>query len=189
MKHSKYLTGWIVLALTAPVLFGFTKSEEPSAPIAGFECSEPGNEYYTLELVTTKKVPGTGQAYGKSVMKFAHSPFGISITKDGSYQHKLEIQLERVNKPKNGVLVAWVTTPTLSKFKKIGALDDNFHVTGTVEWNKYIVVITLEESADGSSNMWEGPIAMRGLSKSGRMHTMAGHGPFDQEPCAKYGYE
>jgi hypothetical protein len=29
---------------------------------------------------------------------------------------------------------------------------------------------------------------MRGMSRSGMMHTMAGHGPFQQENCARYGY-
>jgi hypothetical protein len=29
---------------------------------------------------------------------------------------------------------------------------------------------------------------MRGMSRSGRMHTLAGHGPFEAEPCAKYGF-
>ena len=37
--------------------------------------------------------------------------------------------------------------------------------------------------------MWTGPIVIRGMSRSGMMHTMAGHGPFEEENCAAYGYE
>ncbi|MDZ7808701.1 MAG: hypothetical protein U5K71_16570 [Gracilimonas sp.] len=62
-------------------------------------------------------------------------------------------------------------------------------MSGVVDWNKYIVVITLEEEVPAkNTNMWSGSIAFRGLSRSGLMHTMAGHGPFAQEPCAKFGY-
>ncbi|HET8865226.1 MAG TPA: hypothetical protein VFM80_05970 [Gracilimonas sp.] len=159
---------------------------ETSPPIL---CVDTGSEYYTIDLVTTKNIPGTGQATGKAVMKFTPNPFGISIAKDGSFRHQLDIQINRANKPKDGTFVAWVTTPSLDKVKLIGALDKDLKVSGTVDWNKYIVVITLEEEVpDKNAHMWSGPIAFRGLSRSGLMHTMAGHGPFTQEPCAKYGY-
>lgn len=160
--------------------------DEEKAPL---ECAETGSEYYTINLVTTKNIPGTGLATGKAVMKFNPNPFGISITKDGSYQHRLDIKLNKVNKPEKGSFVAWVTTPTLDNIKILGALDENLETSGTVDWNKYIVVITHEETKPKTnSSMWSGPIAFRGLSRSGLMHTMAGHGPFAQEPCAKYGY-
>lgn len=152
-------------------------------------CMDTGSEYYTLDLVTTKNIPGTGQAKGKAVMKFAPNPFGISVTKSGSFRHRLDIQINKANTPKSGVFVAWVTTPSLDKIRLIGALDNEFKTSGTVDWNKYIVVITLEkETPDISADNWSGPIAFRGLSRSGLMHTMAGHGPFAEEPCAKYGY-
>lgn len=160
----------------------------PDLP-ASLQCAEKGSEYYTIDLVTTKNIPGTGMASGKAVMKFNPNPFGISISKDGSYLHRLEIQINKAKKPGEGKFVAWVTTPELDKVKMIGSLNKEFEVSGTVEWNKYIVVITLEkEVPDENARMWSGPIAFRGLSRSGLMHTMAGHGPFAQEPCAKYGY-
>ena len=183
MINSRYLFIPLLLIFAA---FS-TELKAGSEPI--IECVETGSEYYTIDLVTTKNIPGTGQAKGKAVMKFSPNPFGISIAKDGSYRHRLDIQINRANQPKEGVFVAWVTTPSLDKVKLIGALDDNMEVSGTVGWNKYIVVITLEEEApSANSNMWSGSIAFRGLSRSGLMHTMAGHGPFAQEPCAKYGY-
>lgn len=168
-------------------LLGEARAETDPIPII-LSCSEQANPYYSIDMVTTRNVPGTGQATGKAIVSFKANPFGISITKDGSYQHQLDIQLEKVNTPKNGHLVAWITTPTLDKVKKIGALNKEMYVRGTSEWNKYIVVITLEEELSDRKKMWEGPIAFRGLSKSGFMHTMAGHGPFEQEPCAKFGY-
>ncbi|MDE2875730.1 MAG: hypothetical protein OXU69_07275 [Gemmatimonadota bacterium] len=32
-------------------------------------------------------------------------------------------------------------------------------------------------------------VVIRGMSRSGMTHTMAGHGPFEEENCAAYGYE
>ena len=57
-----------------------------------------------------------------------------------------------------------------------------------MSWNKFIVLITLESSDDPAQRMWAGPIVFRGMSRSGMMHTMVGHGPLVQENCAAYGY-
>ena len=55
-------------------------------------------------------------------------------------------------------------------------------------WNKFLVFVTLEPAEATGEARWQGPVVMRGLSRSGLMHTMAGHGPYEQEPCAVYGY-
>lgn len=183
MTRTRYLIIPVLLICTA---FSIDLKADPGPPM---HCMDTGSEYYTIDLVTTKNIPGTGQAKGKAVMKFSPNPFGISIAKDGSYRHRLDIQINRVNKPKEGAFVAWVTTPSLDKVRLIGTLDEDLETSGTVDWNKYIVVITHEEEAPSpETTMWAGSIAFRGLSRSGLMHTMAGHGPFAQEPCAKYGY-
>lgn len=161
----------------------------PEPEILLLPCQEPGPQYYAIDLVTTKKIPGTGQASGKAFMMFNSSPFGISISRDGSYQHKFDIVLEKVKKPKTGQFVAWATTTNLDQIKLIGPLNDDLEVSGGVEWNKYLVVITLENETADLDGSWKGPIAFRGISRSGLMHTMAGHGPFNQEPCVKPGFK
>ncbi len=49
-------------------------------------------------------------------------------------------------------------------------------------------MITLEAVDDPAAETWSGPVALRGMSRSGMMHTMVGHGAFQQENCAAYGY-
>ena len=71
---------------------------------------------------------------------------------------------------------------------RIGALDDNLRASGSVSWNKFIVLITLESHDDPEQEMWAGPVVFRGMSLSGMMHTMVGHGALIQENCAAYGY-
>jgi len=149
----------------------------------------PG-EYYGVDLVATKRVPGTGQAMGVGSVTFAKSPFGIAVSPSGHYVYDIDLSVERLRQPKHGFYTAWITTPTLDKIKRLGVLSDEkvSRVSGQVDWNKFLVVVTLEPSVVDNDRMWVGPIIMRGISRSGLMHTMAGHGPFEREPCQKYGY-
>lgn len=145
------------------------------------------SSYYEIPLVTTKRVPGSGLAKGTARVNFAASPFGVSVSREGSYIQDLEIRVERLNPPKKGVLTAWVSTSEIDHVKRLGVLDESFALSGRVEWNKFLIIITLEPS-DEATKTWEGPIVLRGLSRSGLMHTLAGHGPFELEPCATYGF-
>lgn len=147
------------------------------------------SEYYAVELVTTKRLPGSGHAEGMAYMTFAPSPYGVALAPDGSYVYDLNIQITDLKPPTQGTLVAWITTPQVDQIQRVGALDADFRAKGQVSWNKFLVVVTLEPNDDPDATTWSGPIAFRGMSRSGMMHTMAGHGPFQQEKCAKYGYQ
>ena len=143
--------------------------------------------YYGIEMVPTKRVPGTGAGTGVGRVTFAGSPFGVSVSKSGTYRVDIALKLDGIKKPKRGVLTAWATKDDLSETLRLGALDDAYRVAGTVNWNKFLLVVTLEPSAAELAS-WSGPVVMRGMSRSGLMHTLAGHGPFEQEPCSKYGF-
>ena len=152
-------------------------------------CSVEGPEYYSVELVTTKNIPGTGLATGRAELSVAgKSPFSVAITPDGSYEYLVHVSLERMKTPPEGQLVAWVTTTEIDRVERIGSLDENLKASGRVTWNKFLVVITLEPDNNPEQLMWSGPIVFRGMSRSGMMHTMVGHGALQQENCAAYGY-
>ncbi len=155
----------------------------PTKPLA----TEP-SDYYAIELVPTGRVPGTRLSNGVAYSTAALSPFfGVALTPTGEYLHNLEIQIEGLKAPRTGAYVAWITDTEISQIVRLGQLDENFRASGQTGWNKFLVVITREPSMEPKS-AWEGPIIMRGMSRSGRMHTLAGHGPFQAEPCAKYGF-
>lgn len=143
--------------------------------------------YYAIELVTTGRVPGSSGATGIADVMFKSSPFGVALSPTGEYVYSLSIAIENLATAQRGSYVAWVTTPNLTEVTKLGALDDRHEIRGETEWNKFLVVVSLEEEPE-SVERWSGPIVMRGMSRSGLMHTMAGHGPFASEPCARYGY-
>ncbi|MEZ4699053.1 MAG: hypothetical protein R2834_01885 [Rhodothermales bacterium] len=144
-------------------------------------------DYYAIDLVSTKRVPGSGLARGTVRVGFDESPFGIAVAADGSYRLDLAIAIDNLKPATSGQYVAWVTTPEVDRIARIGPLDADHRLAGESHWNKFLVVITLEpEGAAGDT--WQGPIVLRGLARSGMMHTMAGHGAFAREPCARYGY-
>ncbi len=145
-------------------------------------------EYYAFPIVSTRRVPGTGQATGLGLITFVPSPFGLSLAPDGSYVYDLVVASERLAPPREGTYVVWVTTPSLDRVRLVGALDEQGGIRDRVQWNKFLVVVTLESRLDPEATMWRGPIVMRGMSRSGMMHTMAGHGPFETDNCAQYGY-
>ena len=157
------------------------------APAPAFCAAGPS--YYAFELYTTKNIPGTGLARGTvEVEVSASSPFSVALGPDGSYVYDLHVALERMKAPRQGRLIAWVTTPEIDHVRRMGALDENLRTSGRVDWNKFIVVVTLEAGDDPAATAWSGPVVFRGMSRSGMMHTMVGHGALQQENCAAYGY-
>lgn len=148
-----------------------------------------GPEYYRFPLVSTGRVPGSGRAAGIGEVTFPSSPYGVALAADGSYRYDFTVRVERLAPARTGTYVVWTTTPELDQVALAGELSDPAGFRGQVEWNKFLVVVTLEPAFDPTATTWSGPIVMRGMSRSGMMHTMAGHGAFEEEKCAAYGYE
>ncbi len=190
MQYTRFLLplliGFGVVLLGMEPLHAASERGEDTCAIVYDDPDPP--EYYQIDLVTTKKLPGSRLATGVGNVTFAASPFGIAISPNGNYVYRLDIEIEKLRPATEGTYVAWVSTSNLDQIKPLGALDEQMQVSGEVAWNKFLVIITLEPSADDLGDIWQGPIVLRGLSRSGLMHTMAGHGPFQQEPCATYGY-
>lgn len=145
-------------------------------------------EYYQIDLVSTKRVPGTAWSRGTGDVTFAASPFSVSLGVDGSYRYDVALAFQRLPDPVDGVYAVWFTTTQLDEVIPLGAMTPEREMKGTVDWNQFIVVVSLEPSEAEIGDRWTGPIVMRGISRSSMMHTMAGHGPFQQENCATYGY-
>jgi len=152
-------------------------------------CLEGPPDYYQFTMRSTGRVPGTGGAHGTAEVWFPHTPFGVAVTPDGSYRYQFQLRLQRLRLPRQGTFVVWVTTTDLDRIEAVGPLTDPTGFQGEVGWNKFLVVVTHEPSFDPDATTWSGPVVIRGMSRSGRMHTMAGHGPFEQEKCSSFGYE
>lgn len=130
---------------------------------------------HRVQLRGTGRAPG---AAGWMDLRFGSSPYGVAVTEDGSYLYELTIQVTSVPPSAGNTLVAWAATPNLDQHQRLGELGEDRRLEGEVSWNKFLVFVTAESSAD--VERWQGPILMTGNSPSGNMHTMAGHGIFEQ---------
>lgn len=177
-----------VVPTPSPVV-ALATSEPPRAPAAPICPTPAGPEYYAFPLAATGNIPGTGFARGRAEIAVpARSPFPVALTADGSYVYDVQVAIDNMRAPRSGTLVAWVTTPDLDRVERLGSLGDTLRASGRVSWNKFIVVVTLESADDPEAASWSGPIVFRGMSRSGAMHTMVGHGALQQENCTSYGY-
>lgn len=120
-------------------------------------------------------------ADGTMAVRLGDSPFGVAVTEDGSYRYHLRVSARRLPPLGAGDYVVWAATPSLERHVKLGTVEAGGSVSGTVTWNKFLVFVTAEASAD--VDRWSQRFVLSALSPSGRMHTMAGHGPFSGEPC------
>ncbi len=160
------------------------------AALAAADCRPPSAvapEFYVIDLVSTRRIPGSGAATGRVDVTFAPSPFGVSLTGNGDYVRDIEINVSNLRPPDQGAFVVWVTTPQLDRIERVGVLGEGV-LRGQVHWNKFLVVVSLEQDDTSTAPRWAGPIVLRGMSRSGAMHTSAGHGPFETENCAAYGF-
>lgn len=128
-----------------------------------------------VALQPTSAAPGAA-AYME--MSMAPSPFGVAVAADGRYAYDVTIGVERLRRRPGRTYVAWAATPELDRLRKLGVLDEASGVVrARVQFNKFLVFVTAEASAD--LDRWEGPILLTGISPSGLMHTMRGHGIFE----------
>lgn len=161
-----------------------------SSAISGVEAGFAGDpEFYSIELVPTGRVPGTGNVRGTVAVKFARTPFDFAVSNGGTFHRRLELDLSGLQPPREGEYVVWVAPPNLTPVKRLGTLGEEMKLVGDVAFPKFLVIVTLEREPDRDAERWTGPVVHRGMSRSGFMHTMAGHGPFEQEPCAGYGFQ
>lgn len=134
-------------------------------------------QIYSLQ--PTQHAPG-----GRGSMTLAQpsSPFGILVDVDGHQTYRVTVQIDQLRRRSGTSYVAWVATPELDKHVRLEAIDGSDRFEGSIGWNQFLVFVSEEASPDVEK--WDGPILLTGLSPSGRMHTMAGHGPFDDVSCA-----
>ena len=182
------LAAVLVVAAPLPGPDGVGRVADSRTEVAGgvaacgaFDGAHSGPEYYRFPMVSTRRVPGTGNASGVAEVAFVQSPYGVALGPDGSYLYDFAIRFERLNPARDGTYVVWTTTPELDQIALAGELTDPVSFHGQVAWNKFLVVVTLEPAFDPEATMWTGPIVIRGMSRSGMMHTMAGHGPLRGE--------
>lgn len=134
-----------------------------------------------VRLSGTQSAPGSR---GSMTLTQPGSPFEITVDEGGFQTFDIEIQVEQMRKRRGAVYVAWAAKPELDEWVQLGTLGEDNRLAGQVAWNQFLIFVSEEASAD--VERWQGPIMLTGLSPSGRLHTMAGHGPFEAMNCQLY---
>lgn len=134
-----------------------------------------------VRLSGTQSAPGSR---GSMTLTQPGSPFEITVDEGGFQTFDIEIQVERMRRRRGAVYVAWAAKPELDEWVQLGTLGEDNRLAGRVAWNQFLIFVSEEASAD--LERWQGPIMLTGLSPSGRLHTMAGHGPFEAMNCQLY---
>lgn len=134
-----------------------------------------------VRLSGTQNAPGSR---GSMILTQPGSPFEITVDADGFQTFDIEIQVDQLRRRDGAVYVAWAAKPELDEYVQLGTLPEENRLAGRVAWNQFLVFVSEEATAD--VERWRGPIVLTGLSPSGRLHTMAGHGPFEAMNCQLY---
>lgn len=140
-------------------------------------------------LVTPEVVPLSGTqsapgSRGSMTLTQPGSPFEITVDEGGFQTFDIEILVDQMRRRRGAVYVVWAAKPELDEWTQLGTLGEDNRLTARVAWNQFLVFVSEEASAD--VERWQGPIMLTGLSPSGRLHTMAGHGPFEAMNCQLY---
>lgn len=166
---------------------GFTGAPSAPPPLhafdAGAACPLPRAARTPEEVPLRPTAHGTG-AEGRMWLRMSDSPYGVTVSSDGRYVLHVSVEVTRIRRRPGAAYVVWAATPELDRVVRLGALGEEGRVSGEVSFNKFLVFVS-EEEAPGVET-WSGPILLTGLSPSGRMHTMAGHGPFEGVDCSLY---
>lgn len=149
-----------------------------SAPPSASECAVTPE---VVRLSGTQSAPGSR---GSMTLTQPDSPFEITVDAGGFQTFDVEVRVERLRRREGAVYVVWAAKPELDEYVQLGTLPEENRLAGRIAWNQFLLFVSEEATAD--VERWQGPIMLTGLSPSGRLHTMAGHGPFEAMNCQLY---
>jgi suppressor of ftsI len=125
-------------------------------------------DLYCIELLPARDIE---RASGIARLLPPVSPFGIAVSPAGESQHDVLFDLSDLPDPSafgpGTVYIAWATTPQLSPVVKLGAVHNGQVRLGRVAFDRILLLISAEPSADVAER--SGPLVLRGTSASVRM--------------------
>ena len=128
----------------------------------------PSSDLFCIDLFSTASaVDGVGVV----ALTRPWSPFGVTVTPEGRHRHTLTAWIGGLPDPAAlgpyTTYVAWATPLVLDPVVRLGEVGNGRNELGEVAFNKYIVLVTAEVSAQATVR--GGPLVLRGRSPSSRM--------------------
>ena len=152
-------------AATEPAIF----SAATGPPLrSGSAPERAASDLFCIDLFSTARA---GDATGVATLTRPWSPFGVTVTAEGRHRHELTAWIAGLPDPATlgpyTTYVAWATPLVLDPVLRLGEVGNGLNELGEVAFNKYMVLITAEASADVTERT--GPLVLRGRSPSSRM--------------------
>jgi hypothetical protein len=159
-------------ARLATAALALTLLQTPSG--SGGAPGAQGNGPFDIPLFATKAAPA---ARGHARLVYARSPFGVAVTADGRARYDVQITVSGLAAgTAAAAYVAWAVTPDLAEWHRLGAITNGRVTLGEIALNKFLLVITAEQSAQPATHA--GPVVMRGYSPSIWLQTFLTHPMF-----------
>ena len=156
----------------------------PAEPMRGASAvGRPASDLYCLDLHATAAGRGS---IGVVELGKVPTPFGVAVTPDGRHLHELTAWIAGLPAPGElgpfEAFVAWATTPTLDPVVRLGVVGNGRNELGRVSFNKFLILVTAERSADATER--EGRLVLRGRSPSSLMeaHDLLAQAPSALQP-------
>jgi suppressor of ftsI len=138
-------------------------------PCAAVAPTDPSRDLYCIDLDPIPTLEGVTATFELNRIP---SPFGVNVTRDGRQVYAPVLQSSGLPEPAAfspgaRVWIAWMATEQLDQTRKLGVVGNGRHVLPSIDWPKFLILVTAESSADAAEP--DGRVALRGLSPSARM--------------------
>lgn len=125
-----------------------------------------------LTRIALYPTPDLAPAGGTALLRWDPSPFGVSVTRDGSQRYRLALEIADLPAPESlgdyRTYVAWATTPLFSPMVRLGPVGNgSFPDLGAVAFDKFVLLVSAESSAEVEER--RGRLVLRGASPSTRI--------------------
>ena len=134
----------------------------PESPLS------PSRDLYCIELV---RAVGVRSGVGRVELGRAAGPFTVDASADGHLRYTPAITLSDLPQPSSlgryATYVAWVASPTMDVIQRLGIVRNGRTVLPAISLDKFIVLISAEESANATD--MRGRLMLRGMSPSTRL--------------------
>ncbi len=141
------------------------------ARLAGGEASPVGQTPTDLFCFDLHATAAARDASGVVELGRVPGPFGVTVTAEGSHVSNLTAWITGLPDPSQlgpfEAYVAWAATATLDPVIRLGPVGNGRNPLGRVSFNKFLIMVTAETSADATER--EGRLVLRGRSPSSLM--------------------
>lgn len=164
------LLGGSLLAVSPAASTAGGRDAQPAADRRESAIEETGAP--GLTRIALYPTPDLAPAEGTALLRWDPSPFGVSVTRDGSQRYRIALEIAGLPTPESlgdyAAYVVWATTPLLSPMVRLGEVGNgSFPDLGAVAFDKFLLLVSAEASADATER--RGRLVLRGASPSTRI--------------------